>query len=53
MARESLREKKERDLEYERKYRRLVAEVQAEEGREKNVYERERRARKEGGRRGR
>ncbi|KAE8390694.1 nucleolar protein 14 [Aspergillus alliaceus] len=45
VAREKLREKKERDAEYERKYRRLVAEVQNEEGREANAYEKERRLR--------
>ncbi|KAF2850779.1 nucleolar protein-like protein 14 [Plenodomus tracheiphilus IPT5] len=46
IARESLREKKEKDRAYETKYRRLVAEIQGEEGREKNVYEREKRRRK-------
>ncbi|KAI9834733.1 MAG: hypothetical protein M1819_002818 [Sarea resinae] len=46
VARESLREKKERDAEYEKKYRRLVAEIQGEEGREANAYEREKRLRK-------
>ncbi|KAI5295378.1 nucleolar complex protein 14 [Ascosphaera acerosa] len=46
IARESLREKRERDEEYQRKYRRLIAEVQGEEGREANAYEREKRARK-------
>ena len=46
MAREQLREKKERDEAYEKKQRRLIAEIQAEEGREKNAYEREKRARK-------
>ncbi|PGG99417.1 hypothetical protein AJ79_08533 [Helicocarpus griseus UAMH5409] len=46
IARESLREKREKDAEYERKYRRLVAEIQGEEGRESNAYEREKRARK-------
>ncbi len=46
MARERLREKKERDSEYEKKYRRLVAEIQGEEGREAKAYERERRMRK-------
>ncbi|KAL4977823.1 nucleolar protein 14 [Aspergillus desertorum] len=45
IAREKLREKKEKDAEYERKYRRLVAEVQNEEGREANAYEREKRMR--------
>jgi nucleolar protein 14 len=42
IAREKLREKKERDAEYETKYRRLVAEIQSQEGRAANEYERER-----------
>ncbi len=46
VARESLREKKERDIAYEKKYKRLVAEIQGEEGREAKNYERERRMRK-------
>lgn len=46
MARESLREKRERDGEYERKFKRLVAEIQGEEGREKKGYETEKRMRK-------
>ena len=46
MAREQLREKKERDAQYEKKFRRLVAEIQGEEGREANAYEREKRLRK-------
>ncbi|KAF2088317.1 Nop14-like protein [Saccharata proteae CBS 121410] len=46
VAREKLREKKEADKAYEAKYKRLVAEIQGEEGREKNAYERERKARK-------
>jgi nucleolar protein 14 len=46
IAREQLREKKERDRAYEVKYKRLVAEIQGEEGKEKNAYEREKRARK-------
>ncbi|KAF2132786.1 nucleolar protein 14 [Dothidotthia symphoricarpi CBS 119687] len=45
IARESLREKKDKDRKYEEKYKRLVAEIQGEEGREKNVYEREKRKR--------
>ncbi|KAJ5246993.1 hypothetical protein N7468_001976 [Penicillium chermesinum] len=45
VAREKLREKKERDAEYEKKYNRLVAEIQSEEGRAANEYEREKRAR--------
>ena len=46
IARESLREKKEKDQAYEKKYKRLVAEIQGEEGREANMYEKEKRARK-------
>lgn len=46
IAREKLRQKKEADAAYEAKYKRLVAEIQGEEGREKNEYEREKRARK-------
>ncbi|KAF1912599.1 nucleolar protein 14 [Ampelomyces quisqualis] len=48
IARERLREKKEKDQAYETKYKRLVAEIQGEEGREKNVYEREKRKRQRG-----
>lgn len=48
VARERLREKKEKDRAYEEKYRKLVASVQAEEGREANEYEREKRRRKAG-----
>ena len=46
IARESLKEKKERDSAYEKKYKRLVAEIQGEEGRESKNYEREKRMRK-------
>lgn len=46
VAREQLREKRERDAAYEKKYRRLVAEIQGEEGRESKGYEREKRMRK-------
>jgi nucleolar protein 14 len=46
MARENLRVKKAKDEAYEKKYKRLVAEIQNEEGREANVYERESKARK-------
>ena len=46
MARESLKEKKERDSAYEKKYKRLVAEIQGEEGREAKLYEREKKMRK-------
>ncbi|KIW07965.1 uncharacterized protein PV09_01865 [Verruconis gallopava] len=48
LAREQLREKKEKDRAYEEKYRRLVAEIQGEEGREAKEYEREKRRRKRG-----
>ena len=48
IARESLREKKERDAAYEKKFKRLVAEIQGEEGMEKKAYEREREWRKKG-----
>ena len=46
IARENLKEKKERDSAYEKKYKRLVAEIQGEEGRESKNYEREKRMRK-------
>lgn len=46
MAREKLRIKKTKDEAYEKKYKRLVAEIQSEEGKEANAYERERSARK-------
>ncbi|CAH0026676.1 unnamed protein product [Clonostachys rhizophaga] len=46
MARENLRIKKAKDEAYEKKYKRLVAEIQSEEGREANAYEREKAARK-------
>lgn len=46
MAREKLRIKKAQDEAYEKKYKRLVAEIQSEEGRKANAYEREREARK-------
>lgn len=46
MAREKLRLKKAKDEAYEKKYKRLVAEIQSEEGRESNAYEREKNARK-------
>ena len=46
IARESLREKRERDVQYEKKFKRLVAEIQGEEGRESKNYEREKRMRK-------
>ncbi|KAJ1331152.1 Nop14-like family [Microdochium nivale] len=46
MAREKLRAKKVKDAAYDKKYKRLVAEIQGEEGREANHYERERDMRK-------
>lgn len=46
MARENLRVKKAKDEAYEKKYKRLIAEIQNEEGREANAYEREAKARK-------
>ncbi|KAG5938200.1 hypothetical protein E4U53_008064 [Claviceps sorghi] len=46
MARENLRIKKAKDEAYEKKFKRLVAEIQSEEGRESNAYEREKKARK-------
>ncbi|KAK4565522.1 nucleolar complex protein 14 [Recurvomyces mirabilis] len=48
VAREQLREKRERDAEYEKKQRRLIAEIQGGEGHESKVYEREKRARMRG-----
>ncbi|PSR82165.1 nucleolar protein 14 [Coniella lustricola] len=46
LAREKLRLKKEKDSAYEKKYRRLVAEIQGEEGHQSNLYEKEKQARK-------
>ncbi|CAK7266325.1 nucleolar complex protein 14 [Sporothrix epigloea] len=46
MQREKLKVKKAKDAAYEKKYKRLVAEIQGSEGREANAYERERQARK-------
>ena len=46
VARQQLREKRERDEEYEKKYRRLVASVQAEEGHEAKEYDKAKAARK-------
>ncbi|KAL8761993.1 MAG: hypothetical protein Q9184_001940 [Pyrenodesmia sp. 2 TL-2023] len=46
VARESLREKKEEDAQYEKKFKRLVAEIQGEEGKEAKDYDREKRMRK-------
>lgn len=48
LAVQSLREKKDRDAAYEKKYKRLVAEIQGEEGRESKQYEREKEWRKKG-----
>ncbi|KAJ8613694.1 hypothetical protein MRB53_036836 [Persea americana] len=48
LATTKLREKRERDAAYEKKQRRLIAEIQGTEGREANEYEREKRRRKEG-----
>jgi nucleolar protein 14 len=45
MAREQLREKKEKDAAYDTKFKRLVAEIQGEEGKEKKQYEKEKRKR--------
>lgn len=52
MAREKLRIKKARDTAYEKKFKRIVAEIQSEEGRESNAYEREKAARKRAAKRG-
>ncbi|KAH8844805.1 hypothetical protein MCOR27_008808 [Pyricularia oryzae] len=46
MAREKLRIKKVKDEAYEKKFKRIVAEIQTEEGREANAYEREKAQRK-------
>ncbi|EGX92237.1 rRNA maturation protein [Cordyceps militaris CM01] len=46
MAREKLRTKIAKDEAYEKKFKRLVSEIQSEEGRESNAYEREKSARK-------
>nr|POE49583.1 putative nucleolar complex protein 14 [Quercus suber]POF20069.1 putative nucleolar complex protein 14 [Quercus suber] len=48
IAREQLKDKRLRDEEYEKKQRRLIAEIQGEEGREAKEYDRERRRRKSG-----
>ena len=45
IARQQLQEKKERDAAYEKKYRRLIAEIQGEEGREAKEYNKEKRKR--------
>ncbi|GAB7364184.1 hypothetical protein MBLNU230_g4735t1 [Neophaeotheca triangularis] len=46
IARQKLGEKREADAAYEKKYRKLIAEVQNEEGAESKQYEREKRMRK-------
>lgn len=46
VARERLREKRERDRAHEEKERRIVAEINAEGGQERNEYERERKRRR-------
>jgi nucleolar protein 14 len=46
VAREQLREKREKDAAYEKKQRRLIAEIQGEEGREAKEYQREKMKRK-------
>lgn len=43
IAREALKEKKERDAAYEKKFKRIIADIQGEEGREANSYKREKR----------
>jgi nucleolar protein 14 len=48
IARETLREKKEKDKAYNEKYRRIVAQIQGEEGYAANQYEREKKKRKGG-----
>lgn len=45
-AREKLRVKKVKDAAYEKKFKRIVSEIQSEEGKEANAYERERAQRK-------
>ncbi|KAI0125946.1 nucleolar protein 14 [Xylariales sp. AK1849] len=51
-AREKLRVKKAKDAAYDKKYKRLVAEIQGEEGREANSYDREKAQRKRAAKRG-
>ncbi|OXV09322.1 hypothetical protein Egran_02918 [Elaphomyces granulatus] len=45
IAREALKEKKERDVAYEKKFKRIIADIQGEEGREANSYKREQKKR--------
>lgn len=47
-ARENLKEKIEKDEAYEKKHKRIMAEIQGEEGREANAYAREKEWRKKG-----
>ncbi len=47
IQREQLRQKKERDAAYEKKFKRIVAEIQNEEGAASNEYEREKKLRKQ------
>ncbi|CAI4216574.1 unnamed protein product [Parascedosporium putredinis] len=46
MAREKLKIKKAKDEAYEKKFKKLVAEIQGEEGQKSNEYDKEKRARK-------
>ena len=46
VAREQLRDKKEKDEAYDKKFKRLVSEIQGEEGREGKGYEREKEGRR-------
>ncbi|KAJ8070472.1 hypothetical protein OCU04_000846 [Sclerotinia nivalis] len=48
IARESLRQKKEKDAAHDKKMKRLIAEIQGEEGKEAKAYEREKEWRKKG-----
>jgi nucleolar protein 14 len=48
VARENLKEKKEKDAAYEKKFKRLISEIQGEEGQESKAYEREKEWRKKG-----
>lgn len=48
VARENLREKREKDAAYDKKYKRLIAEIQGEEGHEAKEYAREKEWRTKG-----
>ncbi|KAG9244464.1 nucleolar protein 14 [Calycina marina] len=48
IATENLRQKREKDAAYDKKYKRLIAEIQGEEGHEAKAYEREKEWRKKG-----